>query len=50
MLIHLVQSLMDIKESLVDPYTVFGKWIAGDGYPCSWIMITCSSDNLVIGL
>ncbi|XVE91727.1 hypothetical protein REPUB_Repub01dG0035900 [Reevesia pubescens] len=44
-----VQALMGIKKFLVDPHGVLDNW---DEYvdPCSWNMVTCSTDGLVIGL
>ncbi|KAF8389862.1 hypothetical protein HHK36_024379 [Tetracentron sinense] len=45
-----VQALMGIKASLEDPHGVLDNW---DGYavdPCSWTMVTCSPESLVIGL
>ncbi|KAI4352318.1 hypothetical protein L6164_006582 [Bauhinia variegata] len=45
-----VQALMGIKESLVDPHGVLENWDGDAVDPCSWNMVTCSSENLVIGL
>ncbi|MED6174204.1 histidine kinase osmosensor [Stylosanthes scabra] len=45
-----VQALMGIKNSLVDPHGVLDNWDADAVDPCSWTMVTCSSENLVIGL
>ncbi|KAF7822330.1 protein NSP-INTERACTING KINASE 1-like [Senna tora] len=45
-----VQALMGIKASLVDPHGVLDNWDGDAVDPCSWTMVTCSSDNLVIGL
>lgn len=44
-----VQALMNIKNGLKDPHSVL-NWDADAVDPCSWTMITCSSDKLVIGL
>ncbi|KAI4346768.1 hypothetical protein L6164_007636 [Bauhinia variegata] len=45
-----VQALMGIKESLVDPHGVLENWDGDAVDPCSWNMVTCSPENLVIGL
>ncbi|KAF7803141.1 protein NSP-INTERACTING KINASE 1-like [Senna tora] len=45
-----VQALMGIKASLRDPHGVLDNWDANAVDPCSWTMVTCSPDNLVIGL
>ncbi|KAL5725606.1 histidine kinase osmosensor [Ranunculus cassubicifolius] len=45
-----VQALMNIKDSLIDPRNVLEKWDRDSVDPCSWAMITCSSENLVVGL
>ncbi|XP_057961102.1 protein NSP-INTERACTING KINASE 1 [Malania oleifera] len=45
-----VQALISIKESLVDPHGVLGNWDGSAVDPCSWTMVTCSPDSLVIGL
>ncbi|KAF9614634.1 hypothetical protein IFM89_019611 [Coptis chinensis] len=45
-----VQGLVNIKESLIDPRNVLGKWDRDSVDPCSWAMVTCSPENLVIGL
>ncbi|GMH01837.1 hypothetical protein Nepgr_003676 [Nepenthes gracilis] len=45
-----VLALMDIKATLVDPHGVLGNWDRNAVDPCSWAMVTCSPDNLVIGL
>ncbi|KAL9664529.1 hypothetical protein QQ045_019933 [Rhodiola kirilowii] len=44
-----VQALMSIKTSLIDPNGIFAKWDEAAVDPCSWTMVTCSSDHLVIG-
>lgn len=41
---------MSIKGALDDPHGVLSNWDEYSVDPCSWTMITCSSDNLVIGL
>nr|XP_017237266.1 PREDICTED: protein NSP-INTERACTING KINASE 1-like isoform X3 [Daucus carota subsp. sativus] len=46
----IVQALMAIKASLVDPHGVLDNWDADAVDPCSWTMITCSAESLVIGL
>ncbi|KAL6135447.1 hypothetical protein ACLB2K_067675 [Fragaria x ananassa] len=45
-----VQALMGIKEALEDPHGVLGNWDYDAVDPCSWTMVTCSSENLVVGL
>ncbi|KAG4937566.1 hypothetical protein JHK85_052485 [Glycine max] len=45
-----VQALMGIKDSLEDPHGVLDNWDGDAVDPCSWTMVTCSSENLVIGL
>ncbi|OAY31217.1 protein NSP-INTERACTING KINASE 2 isoform X1 [Manihot esculenta] len=44
-----VEALMGIRSSLNDPHNVL-NWDATAVDPCSWTMITCSPDGLVIGL
>ncbi|WOL13617.1 protein NSP-INTERACTING KINASE 1-like [Canna indica] len=45
-----VQALMGIKTSLQDPHSVLQNWDHDSVDPCSWAMVTCSVENLVIGL
>ncbi|XP_059638444.1 protein NSP-INTERACTING KINASE 1-like [Cornus florida] len=45
-----VQALMDIKASLEDPRGVLDNWDGDAVDPCSWTMVTCSPESLVIGL
>ncbi|KAK7329887.1 hypothetical protein VNO77_24068 [Canavalia gladiata] len=45
-----VEALMSIKASLNDPHGVLSNWDEFSVDACSWAMITCSSDYLVIGL
>ncbi|KAL6350586.1 hypothetical protein AAG906_022296 [Vitis piasezkii] len=45
-----VQALMSIKNSLIDPRSVLENWDKDAVDPCSWNMITCSDDKLVISL
>ncbi|KAL2936153.1 hypothetical protein RDABS01_011659 [Bienertia sinuspersici] len=45
-----VQALIDVKNQLIDPHGVLNNWDEYSADPCSWAMITCSSDNTVIGL
>ncbi|XP_047313674.1 protein NSP-INTERACTING KINASE 1-like [Impatiens glandulifera] len=45
-----VNALIEIKSSLVDPHHVLDNWDADSVDPCSWTMVTCSADKLVIGL
>lgn len=41
---------MSIRASLSDPQGVLSNWDEYSVDACSWAMITCSSDYLVIGL
>ncbi|KAL2664658.1 hypothetical protein AAZV13_02G174300 [Glycine max] len=45
-----VEALMYIKAALHDPHGVLNNWDEYSVDACSWTMITCSSDYLVIGL
>ncbi|XP_002445573.1 probable LRR receptor-like serine/threonine-protein kinase At2g23950 [Sorghum bicolor] len=45
-----VQALIAIRQGLVDPHGVLRSWDQDSVDPCSWAMITCSAQNLVIGL
>ncbi|KAK7316242.1 hypothetical protein VNO77_35121 [Canavalia gladiata] len=45
-----VQALMGIKASLVDPHGILDNWDGDAVDPCSWNMVTCSPENLVISL
>ncbi|ONM04447.1 putative LRR receptor-like serine/threonine-protein kinase [Zea mays] len=45
-----VQALIAIRQGLVDPHGVLRSWDQDSVDPCSWAMITCSPQNLVIGL
>ncbi|KAK1268249.1 Protein NSP-INTERACTING KINASE 1 [Acorus gramineus] len=45
-----VEALMGIKASLKDPHGVLENWDRDSVDPCSWTMVTCSPENLVIGL
>lgn len=45
-----VQALMGIKASLHDPHGVLDNWDGDAVDPCSWTMVTCSPESLVIGL
>ncbi|KAK1387372.1 hypothetical protein POM88_015550 [Heracleum sosnowskyi] len=45
-----VQALMSIKAALKDSHGVLAKWDSDAADPCSWTMVTCSTDYLVIGL
>ncbi|XP_015583753.3 probable LRR receptor-like serine/threonine-protein kinase At4g30520 isoform X2 [Ricinus communis] len=47
---HEVEALITIREALNDPHGVLNNWDEDSVDPCSWAMITCSPDNLVIGL
>ncbi|KAF1890088.1 hypothetical protein Lal_00025420 [Lupinus albus] len=45
-----VEALMAIKYSLKDPHSVLSNWDDDAVDPCSWAMVTCSSDHFVIAL
>ncbi|XP_077238212.1 putative LRR receptor-like serine/threonine-protein kinase At4g30520 [Tasmannia lanceolata] len=45
-----VMALISIKGALNDPHGVLNNWDEDSVDPCSWAMITCSSNNLVIAL
>ncbi|KAM7269835.1 hypothetical protein ACFE04_025332 [Oxalis oulophora] len=45
-----VIALMAIKNELHDPYNVLDNWDMDSVDPCSWRMITCSTDGYVSGL
>jgi len=45
-----VEALIKVKSELHDPYGVLNNWDEFSVDPCSWTMITCSSDNTVIVL
>ncbi|TVU05700.1 hypothetical protein EJB05_48877, partial [Eragrostis curvula] len=45
-----VEALIAIRQGLVDPHGVLSNWDQDSVDPCSWAMITCSAQNLVIGL
>lgn len=45
-----VQALIGVKASLKDPHGVLGNWDKDSVDPCSWSMVTCSPQNLVIHL
>nr|GMD28556.1 protein NSP-INTERACTING KINASE 2-like [Ipomoea batatas] len=45
-----VQALMDIKNSLNDTRCVLSNWDESAVDPCSWTMVTCSTDKFVVGL
>lgn len=41
---------MGIKTQLIDPNGVLDNWDESSRDPCSWTMVTCSSDGLVVSL
>lgn len=43
-----VEALVKVRSELHDPYGVLKNWDEFSVDPCSWAMITCSSDNKVI--
>ncbi|KAF8399253.1 hypothetical protein HHK36_015118 [Tetracentron sinense] len=45
-----VQALIGIKGSLADPHGVLDNWDKDSVDPCSWTMVTCSTESLVISL
>ncbi|KAK7271752.1 hypothetical protein RJT34_27913 [Clitoria ternatea] len=45
-----VQALMSLKASLVDPHGILDNWDGDAVDPCSWNMVTCSPESLVISL
>ncbi|CAM8956161.1 unnamed protein product [Rhodiola kirilowii] len=45
-----VVALMAIKSSLVDPHNVLENWDINSVDPCSWRMVTCSTDGYVSSL
>ncbi|KAK9275905.1 hypothetical protein L1049_023179 [Liquidambar formosana] len=45
-----VEALISIRRALNDPHGVLNNWDEDSVDPCSWAMITCSPENLVIGL
>ncbi|KAG6708753.1 hypothetical protein I3842_06G097500 [Carya illinoinensis] len=45
-----VLALMGIKDSLEDPHNLLENWDETAVDPCSWTMVTCSPDGLVISL
>ncbi|KAG9448664.1 hypothetical protein H6P81_008629 [Aristolochia fimbriata] len=45
-----VEALMGIKYMLKDPHNILENWDGDSVDPCSWTMVTCSSESLVIGL
>ncbi|KAI3996653.1 hypothetical protein MKX01_009485 [Papaver californicum] len=45
-----VEALMSIRRTLNDPHGVLNNWDEDSVDPCGWSMITCSPENLVIGL
>lgn len=42
-----VVALMAIKSNLHDPYNVMENWDSNSVDPCSWRMVTCTSDGYV---
>lgn len=47
---HEVDALISIRRALNDPHGVLSNWDEDSVDPCSWAMITCSTENLVTGL
>ncbi|CAL9748186.1 unnamed protein product [Musa acuminata subsp. burmannicoides] len=45
-----VEALIAIRSELHDPHKVLNNWDEDSVDPCSWAMITCSSENHVISL
>lgn len=49
-LIFAVVALIDIKHSFKDPHNILENWDENAVDPCSWTMVTCSPDGLVVSL
>ncbi|CAB4262393.1 unnamed protein product [Prunus armeniaca] len=47
---HEVEALISLRLALNDPHGVLNNWDEDSVDPCSWAMITCSPENVVIGL
>ncbi|KAB1212010.1 hypothetical protein CJ030_MR5G025402 [Morella rubra] len=47
---HEVEALIELKAGLNDPHGMLINWDEDSVDPCSWAMITCSPENLVVGL
>ncbi|XP_039031751.1 probable LRR receptor-like serine/threonine-protein kinase At4g30520 isoform X3 [Hibiscus syriacus] len=47
---HEVEALISIRRELNDPHGALNNWDEYSVDPCSWAMITCSSENLVTAL
>lgn len=45
-----VLALISIKSGMNDPHNIMENWDSTSVDPCSWSMVTCSSDNLVTAL
>lgn len=45
-----VQALMGIKYAMEDPHGSLDNWDETAVDPCSWSMVTCSTDGFVISL
>eukprot|EP01018_Ginkgo_biloba_P036725 Gb_25785 [translate_table: standard] len=45
-----VVALIGIKHALTDPHSVLENWDETSVDPCSWSMVTCSLDGLVMAL
>ncbi|PQQ13661.1 putative LRR receptor-like serine/threonine-protein kinase [Prunus yedoensis var. nudiflora] len=45
-----VEALISLRLALNDPHGVLNNWDEDSVDPCSWAMITCSTENVVIGL
>ena len=50
MTVPAVVALMAIKTELEDPHNVLDNWDINSVDPCSWRMVTCSSDGYVSAL
>lgn len=48
--ICIVQALMGIKDSLKDPHGVLVNWDKDAVDPCTWNMVSCSPQNVVVNL
>ncbi|KAJ0638177.1 putative non-specific serine/threonine protein kinase [Helianthus annuus] len=45
-----VVALMAIKQDIKDPHNVLDSWDFSSVDPCSWRMVTCTSDGSVFAL
>ncbi|XP_071701647.1 LRR receptor-like serine/threonine-protein kinase RPK2 [Rutidosis leptorrhynchoides] len=43
-------ALLEFKRSVSDPNGVLGSWSESNSDPCSWVGVTCGSNNRVVAL